>query len=146
MVVFCICCVIFAYVSDYNFPTGTGNLCLILFLAANVYIPAKYLRKRYRFSNVQPFFDWLLSTHGYLNIAAFITSLVHCYNTSWDNNWLYAGLVLMGVLTLNGLIMNWRNRPEIKKGIYFLHTQQIVFVCLLYVMLKGHYVFTWLPP
>ena len=51
---FTVFCAAFACFSDYNLPTGTGNLCLILFLAANVYIPAKYLRKRYRFSNVQP--------------------------------------------------------------------------------------------
>ena len=60
--------------------------------------------------------------------------------------WLQASLVLMGVLTLNGFIMKLKYPPSIHKGLYVLHTQQIVFLCLLYAMLKGHYVFPWLPP
>jgi hypothetical protein len=144
--VFLVFCVGFAYVSDYNWPTGTGNLCLILFLAANVYIPAKRLRLKYRWPRVQHYFSWLLKSHCYLNTAAFVMSLVHCYTTAWANFWLWLSLVLMGVLTLNGFIMKLRYPPKLHKGLYVLHTQQIVFVCLLYAMLKGHYVFPWLPP
>ena len=119
---------------------------MILFLAANVYIPAKRLRKRYRFRRVQPYFSWLLRVHCWLNAAAFICSCIHCYTTSWTNPWLQLSLVLMGVLTLNGFIMKLKYPPRIHKGLYFLHTQQFVFICLLYAMLKGHYVFPWLPP
>lgn len=144
--IFCIWCVAFAYFTDYNWPTGTGNLCMILFLAANVYIPAKYLRKRFRFRRVQPYFNWLLKSHCHLNTAAFITACIHCYTTSWTNFWLWLSLVLMGVLTLNGFIMKLKYPPRLKKGLYVLHTQQVVFFCLLYAMLKGHYVFPWLPP
>lgn len=136
----------FAYVSDYNWPTGTGNLCLILFIAANIYIPAKRLRIRYRFRSVQPYFNWLLKYHCYLNTASFATALIHCYTTSWANTWLWISLILMGVLTLNGFIMKLKYPPQLRKGLYVLHTQQFVFFCLLYAMLKGHYVFMWLPP
>lgn len=138
-------CVAFAYFSDYNIPTGAGNLSLILFLAANVYIPAKRLRKRYRFRNVQGHFNWLLKKHCHLNTASFVVALIHCYTTSWANRWLWISLVLMGVLTLNGFVMKLKYPPRFRKGIYVLHTQQIVFLCLLYAMLKGHYVFMWLP-
>lgn len=141
-----VACVAFAYLSDYNWATGTGNLCLILFLAANVYIPAKSLRKYYRFDGVQAHFDWLLQFHCVLNTASFVTALIHCYTTSWANTWLWISLVLMGVLTLNGFIMKLRYPPKLRKGLYVLHTQQLVFFSLLYAMLKGHYVFTWLPP
>jgi hypothetical protein len=143
---FCIWCVAFAYFSDYNWPTGTGNLCLILFLAANVYIPAKRLRMRYRWRGVQLYFDWLLKTHCWFNTASFITALVHCYTTRWANIWLWLSLVLMAALTLNGFVMKLKYQPKFRKGLYFLHTQQLVFICLLYAMLKGHYVFPWLPP
>ena len=143
---FLLWCVAFAYYSDYNWPTGTGNLSMILFLAANVYIPAKWLRKRYRFRGVQRYFSWLLKSHCHLNTAAFAAALIHCYTTNWANIWLWISLVLMGVLTLNGFVMKLKYPPRFRKGLYILHTQQIVFICLLYAMLKGHYVFMWLPP
>jgi hypothetical protein len=95
---------------------------------------------------VQAHFAWLLRCHCYLNTASFITALIHCYTTSWENDWLWASLMLMGVLTLNGFIMKLKYPPKLRKGLYFLHTQQMVFFCLLYCMLKGHYVFPWLPP
>lgn len=139
-------CVSFAYFSDYNWPTGTGNLCLILFLAANVYIPAKRLRQKYRFRGVQSHFSWLLKTHCYLNTASFATACIHCYTTNWTNFWLWISLVLMGALTLNGFVMRLKYPPKLRKGIYLLHSQQIIFLLLLYSMLKGHYVFQWLPP
>jgi hypothetical protein len=139
-------CLLFAYFSDYNWPTGTGNLCLILFIAANVYIPAKRLRLRYKFRDVQPHYNWLLRHHCFLNTLAFIMSCIHCYTTSWTNFWLWISLILMGVLTLNGFVMKLKYPPRIRKGIYLLHSQQIVFFALLYSTLKGHYVFQWLPP
>lgn len=145
-VVFLLWCVFFAYFSDYNWPTGTGNLCMILFITANIYVPAKKLRKRYRWRKVQPYFDWLLKYHCYLNTVAFITACIHCYTTSWANFWLWLSLALMGVLTLNGFVMKFKYPPRLRKGVYVLHTQQIIFIVLLYSSLKGHYVFTWLPP
>ena len=89
LAIFCTWCVAFAYFSDYNWPTGTGNLCLVLFFAANIYVPAKWLRKRYRFRGAQPYFNWLLRSHCYVNSAAFITAVIHCRTTSWTNNWLF---------------------------------------------------------
>ena len=138
-------CVSFAWLSDYNWPTGTGNLCMVLFLAANVYVPAKRLRMRFRFREVQPYFDWLLKYHCYLNSAAFVAAAIHCRTTSWANKWLWLSLILMGVLTLNGFVMKLKYPPSVARGLYFLHTQQAVFLVLLYALLKGHYVFLWLP-
>jgi hypothetical protein len=143
---FVLWCLAFAYFSDYNWPTGTGNLCLILFLAANVYVPAKRLRKRYKFRAVQPYFSWLLKSHCYLNTAAFVMACTHCYTTNWTNFWLWISLMLMGILTLNGFVMKLKYPPRFRKGIYLMHSQQFVFFALLYSMLKGHYVFQWLPP
>ncbi len=144
--IFVLWCLGFAYWSDYNWPTGTGNLCLVLFLAANVYIPAKQLRKRFRFRGVQPYFNLLLKAHCYLNTASFVVACWHCYTTNWTNFWLWISLILMGVLTLNGFVMRLKYPPRFKKGIYLLHSQQFVFFALFYTMLKGHYVFQWLPP
>ena len=136
---------VLTYVTDYNWPTRTGNLSVLLFVAANTYIPANHLRKRFRFRGVQLYYTWLLRWHCYLNTAAFVAACFHCYTTSWANNWLWLSLVLMGVLTIGGFLMRFRYPPKVRKGLYVLHTQQIAFVLLLYALLKGHYVFLWLP-
>jgi hypothetical protein len=133
------------WVSDFNWPTRTGNLCMILFLAANTYQPAKLLRKHFRFRGVQIYYSWLLRWHCYLNTAAFVAACVHAYTTSWTNKWLWLSLVMMGVLTVGGFLLRFKYQPKVRKGLYVLHTQQIAFLVLLYALLKGHYTFAWLP-
>jgi hypothetical protein len=133
------------YITDYNWPTRTGNLTILLFVAANTYIPAKLLRKRFRFRGVQIYYSWLLRWHCYLNTAAFVAACFHCYTTSWANNWLWLSLFVMGVLTIGGFLLKFKYPPKVRKGLYVLHTQQLAFFVLLYALLKGHYVFLWLP-
>ena len=134
--------VIYAYSSDYNLATGTGNLCMVLFLAANVYFPAKRIRLRYSFKNVQPVFNRLLVYHIWLNTAAFVTSCIHCYVSLWSNTWLLIALFIMGWLTVGGFLMWIKYQPgKVKKGMYILHTQQVLFFVMIFAMLKGHYVF-----
>ncbi|MBF0103028.1 MAG: hypothetical protein HQK77_19190 [Desulfobacterales bacterium] len=133
--------ILYALFSDYNLATGTGNLCMILFLAANVYFPAKRLRLRYNFKEVQPYFNKLLVYHIWLNTASFIAACIHCYVTLWSNNWLMLALFLMGWLTFGGFLMWIKYQPgRVKKGVYLLHTQQLVFFLMVFAMLKGHYV------
>lgn len=140
--VFLLLTVLYAYTSDYNLATGTGNLSLILFLAANIYFPAKQIRLRYTFRNVQPYFDRLLVYHIWLNTTAFIAACIHAYVANWANNWLILALVIMGWLTVGGFAMWIKYQPgKVKKGIYLLHTQQILFFVMLFAMLKGHYLF-----
>ncbi|MBI5481367.1 MAG: hypothetical protein HY906_21085 [Deltaproteobacteria bacterium] len=136
---------VLCYVTDYNWPTRSGNLSILLFVAANTYIAANHLRKRFRFRGVQLYYTWLLRWHCYLNTAGFVAACFHCYTTSWANNWLWLSLVLMGVLTVGGFLMRFRYPPKVRKGLYVLHTQQVAFLLLLYSLLKGHYVFLWLP-
>ncbi len=134
--------VIYAFLSDYNLATGTGNLSMVLFLAANVYFPAKRLRLRYKLRNVQAQFDTLLVFHIWTNTAAFAAACIHCYVSLWSNNWLILALVIMGWLTLGGFLMWIKFQPgKVKKGMYILHTQQILFFVMIFAMLKGHYVF-----
>ena len=139
---FLILAVIYAYNSDYNLATGTGNLSMVLFLAANIYFPAKRLRLRYSFKNVQPQFNRLLVYHIWLNTASFIAACIHCYVSLWGNNWLMVALYIMGWLTVGGFLM-WIKYPpgKVKKGMYLLHTQQVLFFIMVFAMLKGHYVF-----
>jgi hypothetical protein len=134
-----------AYVTDYNWPTRTGNLCVFLFVTANTYVPANRLRKRFRFRGVQLYYTWMVRWHCYLNTAAFVTACVHCYTTSWTNRWLWLSLYVMGALTIGGFLLKFRYPPKVRKGLYVLHTQQLAFLLLLYALLKGHYVFLWLP-
>ncbi|UCG80419.1 MAG: hypothetical protein JSV60_10745 [Desulfobacterales bacterium] len=139
---FLLLAVIYAYNSDYNLATGTGNLCMVLFLAANVYFPAKRLRLRYNLKDVQPYFNKLLVYHIWLNTTSFIVACIHCYVALWSNNWLMVSLFIMGWLTVGGFLM-WIKYPpaKVKKGVYLLHTQQVLFVFMVFAMLKGHYVF-----
>jgi hypothetical protein len=133
---------IFAIYSDYNMATGTGNLSMLLFLAANIYFPAKRIRLYYKVRGTQEFFNKFLVYHIWLNTAAFGVACAHCYLSLWSNTWLMVALVLMGWLTFAGFLM-WVKYPPgiLKKGLYLLHTQQIVFFLMVFAMLKGHYVF-----
>lgn len=133
------------WISDYNWPTRTGNLSIILFLAASIYLPAKWLRKWFHFRGVQVYYAWLLRWHCVLNTAAFVVVAVHAYTVTWANHWLWISLYMMGILTIGGFLLRLKYPPKVRKGLYVLHTQQIAFVVLLYVTLKGHYVFPWLP-
>lgn len=139
---FLLAAVLYAYNSDYNLATGTGNLCMVLFLAGNVYFPAKRIRLRYKLKDVQTSFDTLLVFHIWMNTASFVTACVHCYVSLWSNNWLLVALFIMGWLTVGGFLMWIKYQPgKVKKGIYILHTQQILFFIMVFAMLKGHYVF-----
>jgi hypothetical protein len=133
------------YITDYNWPTRTGNLCVFLFVIANTYVPANRLRRRFKFRGVQVYYTWMVRWHCYLNTAAFVMACVHCYTTSWTNNWLWLSLFVMGVLTIGGFLLKFQYPPKVRKGLYVLHTQQLAFLLLLYALLKGHYVFLWLP-
>ena len=139
---FFVVAIIYAYNSDYNLATGSGNLSMVLFLAANIYFPAKRIRLRYNIKNVQPYFNRLLVYHIWLNTASFIAACIHCYVTLWANNWLMLALYIMGWLTVGGFMM-WIKYPpgKVKKGMYLLHTQQVLFFIMVFAMLKGHYVF-----
>ncbi|NVL90047.1 MAG: hypothetical protein HWN69_03480 [Desulfobacterales bacterium] len=139
---FLLLAVIYAYNSDYNLATGTGNLSMALFLGANVYFPAKRIRLHYSLRNVQPYFNKLIVYHIWLNTTAFIVACIHCYVSLWSNNWLIAALFIMGWLTVGGFLM-WIKYPpaKVKKGVYLLHTQQVLFFVMVFAMLKGHYVF-----
>jgi hypothetical protein len=60
----------------------------------------------------------------------------------WSNNWLVLALFIMGWLTVGGFLMWIKYQPgKVKKGMYILHTQQILFFVMAIAMLKGHYVF-----
>ena len=133
--------VIYAYTSDYNLATGTGNLAMVLFLAANVYFPAKKIRIYYNIKQSQNFYNKLLVFHIWLNTSSFIVTCIHCYVTLWSNNWLLTALFLMGWLTFGGFLMWIKYQPgKVKKGVYILHTQQVLFFIMIFAMLKGHYV------
>ena len=133
---------VYAYVSDYNLATGTGNLSMVLFLAANIYFPAKRIRLHYSLKKVQDHFDRLLVFHIWTNTSAFVVACIHCYVSLWSNNWLILALVIMGWLTVGGFLMWIKFKPgKVKKGMYILHTQQVLFFVMVFAMLKGHYVF-----
>ena len=132
---------IYATLSDYNLATGSGNLCMVLFLGANVYFPAKYIRLKFAIKDVQGQFNRLLVWHIWFNTSSFVVACIHCYVSLWSNKWLMAALFMMGWLVFGGFLMFLKFQPgKVKKGIYLLHTQQFVFFLMIFAMLKGHYV------
>ncbi|WP_173080280.1 hypothetical protein [Fundidesulfovibrio magnetotacticus] len=139
--VFLFLCTVYAVNSDYNFATGSGNLSMVLFLAANVYFPVKRIVLHYRLKGTQEIMRQLLIYHIWLNTFSFLAACVHCYVALWGNFWLMVALSLMGFLTFFGFLMWIKYQPNrMKKGIYILHTQQFLFFIMIFAMLKGHYV------
>ncbi|MBF0492787.1 MAG: hypothetical protein HQM15_08405 [Deltaproteobacteria bacterium] len=138
-------CILFAYWSDYNLATGSGNLCMVLFIAAQSYIPAKYLRLFFMLKD-DAFFATFLRVHCWINIILFVAACLHCYVTHWHNTYLWVALILMGWLTFGGVVLRFKYlmdglHPVVGKGLYFLHTQMVVFFIMCLCLLKGHYVF-----
>lgn len=126
--------------SDYNLATGSGNLCMVLFCFANTYVPAKRLRFLFNFKNVAHYFNVYLGYHCLANIAAFLVMVFHCYVSNWVNLWLKVAVVLMGALVIGGFLLKFQYSAALKRGVYYLHSQQLIFLLLLYALLKGHYV------
>jgi len=139
LIVFISLCIVFARFSDYNLATGTGNLTVVLFLLANTYIPAKWLKNRFKFKGVAKQFNELLGYHCILNIFGFFSCIIHGYLSHWVNFWLQVTVVLMGFLVVGGFFLRFKFSTKIKKGIYFIHTQQWLFILLLFSLLQGHY-------
>lgn len=140
VVVFIVLCVFLAWVSDYNWPTGTGNLCMIMFIVANAYFPFKRLRIVFMFKDERGFIDKYIKLHSWLNAAMFAAACIHCYVTRWENSYLWYSLIIMGWMTVGGFIMKFKYPPAVRKGLYILHTQQFLFFVLCFFLLKGHYV------
>lgn len=140
LTIFIVFCLLFAFFSDYNLPTGSGNLSMLLFIAAQSYVPAKRLRLFFMLKD-DVFFQKFLRVHCWLNVAGFTAACIHCYVTHWHNNYLWVALIIMGWLTFGGAILRFKYPPSVRKGLYFLHTQMFMFFVLLFCLLKGHYVF-----
>lgn len=120
---------IYALHSDYNLATGSGNLCMVLFLAANVYFPAKRIRLRYSFKHVQPYFNKLLVYHIWLNTSAFVVACIHCYVSLWTNNWLLLALFFDGLADLRRIfdVDQISTRQGQKRNLYFAHPADPLF-------------------
>ncbi|MEI8346732.1 MAG: hypothetical protein WCG27_04645 [Pseudomonadota bacterium] len=137
---FVILCILYAYWSDYNLATGSGNLSMFLFILAQVYIPIKRIRLAFMLKD-DAFSAAILRIHCALNVGAFTAVCIHCYVTKWHNTELWISLIIMGWLTIGGMILRYKYPPTIRKGLYFLHTQDVLFIVLCFCLLKGHYVF-----
>ena len=140
VVVFVLAC-FYAVFSGYNAATITGNLCTVFFLLGNTYVPMKRIRFWITGKDVAEDMNLLLGWHCVFNIVAFFLCVLHCYLAQWVNNWMKLTIVLMGWLVLGGFFLKFKYSAKLKKGIYVLHSQQFVFLLLLYAVLKGHYVF-----
>lgn len=140
VIAFLLAC-LYALFSGYNAATKTGYLCAVFFLLGNTYVPVKRLRYLITGKDVAEEMNLLLGWHCLFNIFAFFLCFLHCYLAQWVNLWLKVSIVLMGWLVLGGFFLKYKYSAALKRGIYFLHSQQFVFLLLLFAVLKGHYFF-----
>ena len=59
-----------------------------------------------------------------------------------EGNWmLWGSMVAFGFLTAGGAVLAWKWTPAVvRKGVYLLHTQQVVFLVTVALLIAGHLV------
>ena len=119
----------------------TGIVSLLLFVAANAYYPARLIANQFRPwpRDVAIFFKKYLDIHMWMNVIAFVLMTIHAHYTADRNLFLYASLLVTVWLTLAGLLMRSKKfTSDTKKQMRLIHTQQMVFVAWLVLLILGH--------
>ncbi len=121
----------------------TGLVALLMFVAANVYYPARLIANQYRPwpRDIAIFFKKYLDLHMWMNVVAFAVMSVHAYCTKDRNIFLYGSLLVTVWLTLAGILMRTKRfSSDTKKQMRLIHTQQTIFVVWLVLLILGHIV------
>jgi len=75
----------------------------------------------------------------WMNVIAFVLMTIHAHYTDDRNLFLYASLLVTVWLTLAGLLMRSKKfTSDTKKQMRLIHTQQMVFVAWLVLLILGH--------
>ncbi len=81
---------------------------------------------------------WLMPMHGVAGTASLAFGLWHA--TRMEEHWiLWTAMVGMGFLTVGGALLQWKWTPsKVRKGVYLLHAQQLIFLGVLGLLVLGH--------
>ena len=117
-----------------------GVLALGLFIAGNAYYPARQLARRFTAwtQETARFFRKYLKVHMALNLGALPALLGHAYFAEESNPILWAAFLSTFWLTGVGLMMHYKIPPGMGRQLRLLHSQQVVFVVWLVLILLGH--------
>jgi hypothetical protein len=118
-----------------------GILCLLLFVAANAYYPARLIANQFRPwpRNIAIFFKKYLDIHMWMNVVAFVLMTLHAHFSEERNIFLYASLLVTVWLTFAGILMRSKQfSSDTKKQMRMIHTQQTVFIVWIVLLILGH--------
>ena len=80
-----------------------------------------------------------LPIHLVTGLATLVLGIVHGLAEEHGNWMLWTSMGAFGFLTAGGSILAWKWTPaKVRKGVYLLHTQQVLFVATLVLLLLGH--------
>lgn len=81
-----------------------------------------------------------LPTHLVSGLATVVLGTWHGLLVEEGNVVLWGSMVLFGFLTVGGAILAWKWTPaSVRKGVYLLHSQQVVFLVTLGALIGGHF-------
>jgi hypothetical protein len=118
----------------------SGYISGMLFIIANAYYPARLIAREFRPipKSVVLFFQKYLVMHIWMNEVAFFAMIVHCHYSDQGNIFLTGLYVVSIFLTLEGLVMHYRLIPGEQKLLRLMHTQQVLFVVWILLIIVGH--------
>jgi hypothetical protein len=118
----------------------SGYISGLLFIVANAYYPARLIAKEFRPipKSVVLFFKKYLEMHIWMNEIAFFAMMVHCHYSDQGNIFLTGLYVVSIFLTLEGLVMHYRLIPGEQKLLRMMHTQQVLFIVWVLLIIVGH--------
>ncbi len=117
-----------------------GITAALLFITGNAYYPAKLAAKNFRPWSPETalFFKRYLKVHIMLNLAALMAVTVHGHYAE-ERNVLLSGCFVATVwLTIAGALMHYRVVPGMQRQLRLLHTQQVLFVVWIVLIVAGH--------
>lgn len=80
-----------------------------------------------------------LPTHLVAGVATVVLGTLHGLAEEHGNALLWASMVVFGFLAAGGALLAWKWTPAtVRKGVYLLHTQQVVFLANLVLLVAGH--------
>ena len=117
-----------------------GVVGAIFFAVANAYYPARLIAREFRPlpKPVVVFFRKYLKAHIWMNLVAFFAVTVHWRYAEEGNFFLTWCYILTVFLTIEGVVMHYRMVPGEQKLLRMVHTQQVLFVVWILLILVGH--------
>lgn len=80
-----------------------------------------------------------LPTHLVAGVATVVLGTLHGLAEEHGNWMLWGSMVVFGFLVVGGAVLAWKWTPAtVRKGVYLLHSQQVLFLANLALLVAGH--------